>query len=83
MHSYLKRNKHGVKISDTQSAFQMLFPGTPQGFRLGLISFNIILNDFILFNKDVQVACLADDNTISVARNSITELIKVLRKESK
>ena len=45
--------------------------------------FNILINDFIFFNKDVSVACLADDNTISVARNSIKELIKVLRKESK
>ena len=53
VHSYLKRKKHGVKINDTQSVFQMLFPGTPQGFRLGLIFFNILINDFIFFNKDV------------------------------
>ena len=53
VHSCVKRKKHGVKINDTQSVFQMLFPGTPQGFRLGLISFNIPINDFIFFNKDV------------------------------
>ena len=31
VHSYFKRRKRGVKINDTESAFQILSSGVPQG----------------------------------------------------
>ena len=79
----LKTQKTGAKINDTESAFQILSSGVPEGSIEGLIFFNILINDFIFFIKDVQnFANFADDNTIYAVRNSIEELIKVLEKES-
>ena len=43
VYSYLKRRKQGVKINDTESVFQTLLSGIPQGFILGPILFNIFI----------------------------------------
>ena len=53
VHSYLKRRKQCVKINDTESVFQIHLFGIPQGSTLGPILFNILINDFISFIKDV------------------------------
>ena len=83
VNSYLKRKKQGVKISDTESGFQILLSGVPQGSILGPILFIILINDLFLFIKDVELANFADVNTIYAARNNIEEFIKVSEKESK
>ena len=82
VYSYLKRRKQGVKIIDTESVFQVLLSGIPQGSILGTILFNIFINDLFLFIKDVELENFSDDNTIYAARNSVEELMKVLEKES-
>ena len=80
IYSYLKRRKQGVKINDTESIFQILLSGVPQGSILGPILFNIFINDLFLFINEVE---LADDNTIYTTKKNVEELIKVLEKESK
>ena len=72
-----------VKINKTESVFKILLPGIPQVSLLGPILVNTLINDLFLFIKDVELANCADGNTISAARNSIEELMKVLEKESK
>ena len=53
VHSYLKRRKQDVKINETESVFQTLLSGMPQGSILGPILFNIVINDLFFFMKDV------------------------------
>ena len=80
VYPYLKRRKQSVKINDTESVFQILLPGIPQGSVLDPILFNVFINDLF---KDVELANFADENTIYAARNSTEEPIEVLQKESK
>ena len=53
VHSSLKCRKQRVKLNDTESVFQTLLSGIPQDSMLGPILFNILINDFIFFIKDI------------------------------
>ena len=53
VHSYLKCGKQDVKRNNTESFFRILLSGIPQGSILDPILFNILINDFIFFIKDV------------------------------
>ena len=58
MHSYLKYRKQSVKINGTESVFQILLSGIPQGSILGPILFNILLNDLFFLLKTVNLQIL-------------------------
>ena len=83
IYSYLKRRKQGVKINDTESIFQILLTGVPEGSILGPILFNIFINDLFLFINEVKLTNFADDNTIYTSKKDVKEVLKVLEKESK
>ena len=53
VHSHLKFRKQDVKINDTESVFQILLSGIPQGSILRPILFNMLINDYVFFIKDV------------------------------
>ena len=61
IYSYMKRRKQGVKINDTESLFEILLSGVPQGSILGPILFNIFINDLLFFINYAKLAKFADD----------------------
>ena len=80
-YSYLKRRKQNVKINNTQSIFQIILSGVPQGSMLGPFLFNIFVNNLLLWISNSELLNFADDNTISAAENTIEELLSTLEKE--
>ena len=79
---YLKRRKRNVGINNSHSIFQILLSGVPQGSKIGLILFNILINDFLLWISNSELLNFADDNTICAAENTSEELISSFEKES-
>ena len=54
----------------------------PQDSVLGLVLFNIFLNDLLAVLKKSQLYNFADNNTISTEANSEDDIFKILKEES-
>ena len=81
-YSNLKRRGQRVRIDNILSSLQVLISGVPQGSILGLILFNIFLNDLLEVLKNSSICNFADDNTISAASKNRDILLEILKNES-
>ena len=66
-------------MNKTQSNFQTLLSGVPQGLILGPLLFNIRINDLIGFIKKSSLYNFADDNIITAFVKGITLLKETLQ----
>ena len=63
MSNYLSDRSQCVKIEDEISDGVDISRGVPQGSILGLLLFDININDIACYLKDILVKLLADDTT--------------------
>ena len=61
--------------------FKIVLSDVLQGSIVGLLLFNIFINDIFYFIKDAQLLNSADDNTIATSK-SVDDLITELKEES-
>ena len=66
--NYLEEREQRVKVGGTYSEWSQLFKGVPRGSILGLVLFNVFINDIFLF--------------VNKGNNKITELRTILQRES-
>ena len=71
-----------VCINDKKSDFQKIISGDPQGSITGPILFNFSINDLFFFVSSVSMHNFADDNSLSAAAKTVTELKIILQPES-
>ena len=68
--SYSKDGTQNVRINKIFTEFQNILSSVPQGSILGLILFNIFLNDLFLYVKKSDLHNFADDNIITATCNT-------------
>ena len=80
--SYLRNRNQCVCINDKKSDFQKIISGVPQGSITGPILFNFSINDLFFFVSSASMHNFADDNSLSAAAKTVTELKNTLQSES-
>ena len=80
--SYLYQCKHRVKIGNVKSEWQGISKGVHQGSILGLLIFNIFMNDLSYFVKRWNLFNYADDNSVSVNSKELNIVSQLLQSEA-
>ena len=79
---YLSNRLQRTKVNSAYSSYRDVKYGVSQESILGLLLFNIFLNDIFFFVKDSQITNYADDNTPYAAEDSVEKLIETLERET-
>ena len=77
--SYLTDRKQSVKLNGYLSTWGSLNQGMPQGSYLGLLFFNVFVNDIFLIISSRSLCNFADDNRIAVSASNIKELNELVK----
>ena len=80
IYEYLKNRLQHIKINLSFSEWSELIQGVSQGSVLGLLLFNIYLNDLFYILNDVDICNYADDTTPNVCDSSLKVVIEKLEK---
>ena len=75
---YLTFRKQRTKVSSTYSKWSNFRRGIPQGSLLGLILFNIFINDIFMIIEQSAICNFADDNTLYSWQEWLTEVTENL-----
>ena len=81
IYSYLSNKKQRIKVGSEFSDWLEIKSGVPQGSVLGLLFFNIFINDLLLEVKESEICNFADDTTIYTKGNNIANVILSLEED--
>ena len=76
------QRKQRVKIDNVISEWGEIGKGVPQGSILGLLIFNIFVNDLCHFVKQGSMYNYADDNSVSVSHRELNSLTRQVQTEA-
>ena len=79
LYSYLNNRLHRNKINQKFSSWKELSQGVPQGSALGLLLFNIYLNNLFFLFQSTNVCNFADDKTFYDYDMGLNSLIEKVR----
>ena len=68
--SYLSNRKQYVQLSDVRSSVRSISVGVPQGSILGLLLFNIFINDIVKSSIKFNFILYADDTILNSTLDS-------------
>ena len=74
MLSYLKNRSQRVSINSSFSTWEEIIAGVPQGSILGLLLFNIFLNDIFYFENRAFISNYTDGNVLHAFGSTLEEV---------
>ena len=82
VHSYPANRCHRTKINTTFSTWNKLLTGVPDGSILGLLLFNIYINDLFFIIEEVEQSNYADDTSLHVCNKDLPNLLNSLEHDT-
>ena len=79
MRSYLANKRQRCKIYNSFSEWAKISSGAPQGSILGLLLFNIFVNDIFLFLQKCDQANYTDESTVYTSGKRVSAIIDYLK----
>ena len=79
MRSYLANKRQRCKIYNSFSEWAKISCGAPQESILGLLLFNIFINDIFLFLQKCDQANYTDDSTVYTSGKRVSTIIDYLK----
>ena len=81
INNYLSDRKQRVRVNTTCSPWKDILYGVPQGSILGVLLFNININDIFLFCEHSNITNYADDTTPYAFNNDVNLIIEQLEND--
>ena len=81
IHSYLTNRNQCVRINDKKGDFLKIVSGVLQGSITGPTLFNFSINDLFFFVSSASMHNFVDENSLSAAAETVTELKNTLQSE--